>query len=97
LVTVADGKLTLSNGPTSANNKVAFIDVYAAGQVSGEAPVLETTINSNGLTITCTGGGVLQETTDLGSANWTPVDGSPQGSYTTPVTAPHKFYRVVLP
>jgi len=98
LVAVADGKLTLSSGPNAANNKVAFIDVYAAGSVTSEAPVLQKpTISSNGVTITWTGGGILQETTDLGSATWNPVTGNPQGSYTAPADAPHKFYRVVIP
>ena len=98
LVAVADGKLTLSSGPNAANNKVAFIDVYAAGSVTSEAPVLQKpTVSSNGVTITWTGGGILQETTDLGSASWNPVTGNPQGSYTAPADAPHKFYRVVIP
>jgi hypothetical protein len=97
-VTVTDGKLTLSSGPTASNNKIAFFDLYAAGAAQGEAPELQMpTVSGNGVTFTWTGGGVLQETTDLASPDWTEVAGNPQGTYTVAPDAPRKFYRVVVP
>lgn len=91
-VSVTDGKLTITNGPTASNNKIAFIDVFTATIV--EQPRITGISRSGGsVTITWTGGGTLQSNTDLGNlTGWIPVGTG--GSVTEQATAPHKFYRV---
>ena len=50
-------------------------------------------VGSGQVTITWTGGGTLQESTNL--LNWTAVPGNPTSPYVVPVSlAPKKFYRV---
>jgi hypothetical protein len=52
------------------------------------------TVSGGQLTITWTGTGVLQESSDL--KNWTDVSGQPTSPYTTPVTtgAGGKYYSI---
>jgi hypothetical protein len=94
-VTVADGKLTLSNGPTASNNKIAFVDVISlAGEVT--RPILTATRNGLALTLAWTGGGKLQEAAAI-SGPWTDVAGNPSGSHLTQLNPPSRFYRVIVP
>jgi hypothetical protein len=48
------------------------------------------------ITFTWTGGGTLQEATDL-TGSWSPVAGNPQGTYSVQTTGTRKFYRVSVP
>lgn len=94
VVNVTDGRLTVSNGPTAVNNKICYIDVATpAGEV--EPPKFGPVSLSGGkVTITWTGGGKLQETSDL-PGGWVDVPGNPQGSYVVTPTEPRKFYRLL--
>ncbi|HOW65234.1 MAG TPA: Ig-like domain-containing protein [Verrucomicrobiota bacterium] len=95
-VTVSDGRLSLGNGPTASNNKLAFVEIYRL-PAEVPKPVLNPPTLSNGAFTVTWSGGRLQESGDMGG-QWSDVPGSPQGSYTTPVTsAARKFYRVVAP
>lgn len=92
-VTVADGRLSLGNGPTASNNKVDFVEIYQLPAVA-PTPVLNAPIlNGSTITITWTGGR-LQEAPEV-TGQWTDVPGNPQGTYSVSITAaPRKFYRV---
>ena len=61
---------------------------------SAGAPKFSSPIVSAGkITITWTGSGTLQESTDL--SNWSPVSGNPaSGFQVTPAAGEHKFYRL---
>jgi hypothetical protein len=54
------------------------------------------TLNGTQLTITWTGGGTLQEASEVSGA-YSNVAGNPQGTFTTQATAARKFYRVSVP
>ena len=64
---------------------------------SAGAPKFDSVIVSAGkVTITWTGSGTLQESTDL--SNWSPVSGNPpSGFQVTPAPGEHKFYRLQQP
>lgn len=50
------------------------------------------------VTVTWSGGAVLQQSTDISSpANWSNVPGSPSSPFTTTASGAAKFYRVVCP
>jgi hypothetical protein len=90
-VNPTNGEPTLLNDPNSTNAVQAYLS--ASGQVL--PPNFAPPIIQNGqVTITWTGAGTLEESTDL--RNWTAVPGSPAGSYTVSVGAGSgsKFYRV---
>jgi hypothetical protein len=95
-VTVADGKLTLANGPTAANNKINFIDIYALPTGDPTQPQMAVALNASNINITWTGGGTLEYKTDIGAAAWTST-GNTSGSFpeAIPATAGAKFFRVV--
>jgi hypothetical protein len=92
-VQVADGRLSIGNGPTASNNKICFVEIY---QLPAEVPrpVLNPpTLSGGTLTITWTGGR-LQESSNA-AGPYTDVPGNPQGTYSVSVSAaPQKFYRV---
>lgn len=95
-VTVQDGRLTIGNGPTAANNKVCFVEIYTL-PAEVPQPVFGPTVLHNGnVTVTWTNGGTLQEATAVNGL-WSNVSGNPSGTYTTPATGPQKFYRVFVP
>ncbi|MHB8521326.1 MAG: hypothetical protein ACYDH9_11300 [Limisphaerales bacterium] len=84
------GERTLINDPNSTNAVKAYLSASTSAPPQFAAPSLR-----NGqVTITWTGGGTLQESTDL--RNWTPVQGNPAGTYPVLVgtAAGAKFYRV---
>ncbi len=96
LVTVSDGRLTVSNGPLASNNKVAFIEFAQLPAAAVKPSLAQPKLSGNTLTITWTGGGKLQETSDL-TGPWTDVAGNPNGTASVPTSTPHKFYRVLAP
>ncbi|HMO65635.1 MAG TPA: hypothetical protein PKE47_10520, partial [Verrucomicrobiota bacterium] len=65
VVTAADGRLTLTNGPGSSNNKIAFLEIYARSGAA-PAPVLSATLAGGNLTVTWTGGGTLESAAAAG-------------------------------
>jgi hypothetical protein len=95
IVTVADGKLTLMNGPNGANNKINFIDIYPLpDQQQQPPPELAVSANGANITVTWTNGGTLQYKTDIGAATWTDT-GNSSGTFTEPFsTSAAKFFRV---
>jgi hypothetical protein len=95
-VTVTDGRLSLSNGPTAANNKVCFVDIAALPAEVPKPVFSQPVLSGNTLTISWTGGGRLQEATSV-TGPWTDVAGNPQAPFTVQVTEPCKFFRVVVP
>jgi hypothetical protein len=84
------GVATLINDPNSANAIKAYLSASTAGAPQFAPPVIQT----GQINITWTGGGVLQESTDLHT--WVPVAGNPQGSFSIAVgtASGNKFYRV---
>jgi hypothetical protein len=73
-----------------------LLALIPGGIVSG--PTLTIVYSGSDVTITWSGGGTLQRSTDLSSpANWSNVPLSPTSPYTTPATGPGTFYRVVVP
>lgn len=93
IVTVSDGRLSIGNGPTAANNKIAFIDIVALGNEL-PAPQLNTpTITGGNITVTWSGG-TLESATALGPQTvWTPIGSS--GTHTEPLGSGRmKFFRV---
>ena len=83
----------LSEFAITAANVDAF-EITSESAVPLQPRLTSTLSTSSGvttLTIQWTGGGVLQESADLGA--WTDLTGA-TSPYTTPVSAPKKFYRV---
>jgi hypothetical protein len=95
-VTVSDGRLTLGNGPTAANNKICFVDIATLPPDLPRPVIIRVTLNGTTLTIMWTGCGGLQQAPEV-TGPWTNVPGDPRGSYTTQATEPRMFYRVVSP
>ena len=63
---------------------------------SSQKPVIATpTISGSNFSFTWTGGGKLQESSNLTS--WSDVAGNPQGTYSVQATGTQKFYRVIVP
>jgi hypothetical protein len=91
-VTVSDGRLTLSNGPTGANNKINFLDIYALPTATEGATLVVTRV-AGGIKIDWAGGGMLQSKTDLNTGAWVDINNS--GSYTESTASGNKFFRVV--
>jgi hypothetical protein len=87
------GQVTLINDPNSTNAVQAYL---TANSTTPPAPQFSPpTIHNGQLTITWTGGGVLQESTDLHT--WTAVSGNPASPYNVSIgaTGGTKFYRVM--
>jgi hypothetical protein len=84
------GKKIAVNDPTDPNAIKAYYRITDAG-----IPELSVIRESNGdLTINWINGGTLQSKADLNDpAPWTVLESD--GSYTTPTSAPHMFFRVV--
>lgn len=89
-VATSDGRLTLMNGPTAANNKIAFLDIF---QLSASPVITGIILSAEGVVVTWTGGGVLQSNDSLANAaGW--VDVGSGGSHTEAVSGQAKFFRV---
>ncbi|HTG45978.1 MAG TPA: Ig-like domain-containing protein, partial [Verrucomicrobiae bacterium] len=93
-VTLSDGKLTLSNGPTAANSKINFIDIFELPATDTGKPVLNPpTVSGGNFTVTWTGGGILESTASLSSpVTWTPLPST--GTHTEAINGRAKFFRV---
>ena len=85
----ATGQTLLINDTNSVNSVEAFLSASSSAPPQLAIPSLK----AGQLTITWTGGGVLEESTDL--RNWTAVQGNPQGTYNVSAGAGDKFYRVM--
>ena len=96
IVTVTDSRLTLSNGPTAANNKVCYVDIARLPDTMPPAEFAPPTLSGNTVNLTWKGQGRLQEALQV-NGPWADVPGNPQNSYSVTATAPQKFYRVVSP
>jgi len=94
-VTVSDGRLSLSNGPTASNNKVDFVDI-AEVPLPAKPAFGQPSLSGATVTITWTGGGKLQEAPEV-TGPWTDVEGSPQSPHAVQATALRKFYRAFVP
>lgn len=81
-----DGARALLN-----TNATGIVKAYTT--VNAPAQFTQFSIQNGQLTMSWSGGGVLEESTDL--KNWTPVSGAPAGTYTIAVgtAAGAKFYR----
>lgn len=91
-VTVSDGRLSLGNGPTAANNKIAFVEIYPM-VAETEAPRLNLpTLAGGSITITWQNGGTLESAPAV-AGPWTST-GDSDGSFTETASSPAKFYRV---
>jgi hypothetical protein len=90
-VTVTDGKLTLSNGPTGANNKICFLDIYALPAETAQ-PEITAVREAGNIKITWTGGGTLQSRAAVDAGAW--VDVTSSGTHTESATTGNKFFRV---
>lgn len=89
-VATTDGRLTLMNGPTAANNKIAFLDIF---QLSASPVITGVGLAGGQVTVTWSGGGTLQANGDLANAaGWVDVDSD--GSHAEAVSGPAKFFRV---
>jgi hypothetical protein len=93
VVNVTDGRLSITNGPTAANNKINFVDIFQMPAQTAQPVINHPTIAGNNITITWTGGGTLQGTSSLEApVTWTDLGSS--GTHTEPATASRRFFRV---
>ncbi len=90
-VTVSDGRLSLGNGPTAANNKVAFVDIFTAPAPTAPPTLALPVVSGGSITLTWQGGGTL-ESAPSPAGPWTST-GDSDGSYTEPATSAARFYR----
>ncbi len=89
-VNLTNSQATLINDLNSTNAVQAYLTASSPAVPQFAAP----SIHNGQLTITWTGSGILQESTDL--RTWTAVSGSPVGTFTVPVgTSGAKFYRIM--
>lgn len=91
-VTVSDGRLTIGNGPTAMNNKVAFVEIYTL-PAEVVAPVITAPVLSGGnITLNWQNGGTLYAA-PTPNGPWT-TTGDSDGSFTEAAGAAARFYRV---
>jgi hypothetical protein len=94
-IAVADGRLSISNGPTAQNNKIAFIEIYPL-PTEVPRPVFATpTVAGGQLVLTWTHGGTLQQASAV-IGPWSDVAGNPSGTHSVSPTEPRQFYRVIV-
>ena len=92
---VPAGTVSLFQSDTGGQNMYGVVVRAATASLK---PVLSiSTIAGNGVTITWTGGGKLQEIVNIAYNSWTDIVGNPQRTFTIQATEPHKFYRVIIP
>ncbi len=94
-ITVQDGRLSISNGPTASNNKIAFIEIYPLPAEVLRPVIAPPTLASGQLTLTWTNGGTLQQAPAI-TGEWADVPGATSGTYSVPATEPRRFYRVIV-
>ncbi len=91
-VTVSDGRLSIGNGPTAANNKVAWLEVFALPPETVPPTISSVSAVGGTLTVQWTHGGTLESAPAV-AGPWTST-GDSDGSYTQPATAAAAFFRV---
>lgn len=96
IVTVSDGRLTFSNGPSAVNNKIAFVDIATLPAQAAKPVFGQPGLSGSTLTISWTGGGKLQEALEV-TGPWSDVGGNPSGSITLQTTGARKFFRLIVP
>jgi hypothetical protein len=84
----------LEGDTTAAANLRPIAGSFLSANAPVSAPRFNTVVRNAGqLTISWTGSGILQESSDL--RNWAPVAGNPAGSYSvTPAPGTVRFYRL---
>lgn len=106
-VTVTDGKLTISNGPTASNSKINFLDIFqVGGQTTPTSPTMKNVSLAGGaITFSFTSeAGVtyrVQYKDSLNDANWqtleTKTGTGSDINVSYPLTAGNRFFRVITP
>jgi hypothetical protein len=106
-VTVTDGKLTISNGPTAVNNKIDFLDIFqTASQPTPTSPTMKNLAISGGaITFAFTSeAGVnyrVQYKDSLDDATWqtleTKAGTGSDINVSYPLTPTMRFFRVITP
>jgi hypothetical protein len=91
IATVADGRLSLGNGPRASNNKITFVEIYAL-PTPAEPAALTISRSGSQITITWRNAGTLQSSPAV-TGPWTPT-GNSSGTYTETIEAT-RFFRVV--
>lgn len=91
-VNVTDGRLSIGNGPGAANNKIAFVEIYALPAETVPPQIAPPVVAAGNLTVTWSNGGTL-ESAPSPAGPWTST-GDSDGSYTEPTSAGAKFFRV---
>ena len=86
------------SGLTSSDLTFALdFDVYTTSPVVN-GPTMTITQSGGNVTVTWSGGGTLQSSTNISNpANWMNEGGSPTSPYTTTHSGAAKFYRVTVP
>ena len=97
-VTVTDGKLTVNNAPGSSNNKICFIEIYAASTPPSSSPKMTFGLPGGTLTIgwpTEAIGFKLQSTLVLPATTWQDVAGSEAtNSVSVTIGAGNQYFRL---
>ncbi len=91
-VEVTDGRLSIGNGPTASNNKVAFLEIYEIPPPEDRPVIAAPEIADGMLTVTWAGGGTLEWAPSV-TGPWTST-GDSDGSYTEPASEETRFFRV---
>jgi hypothetical protein len=88
--------IELHQNATTSSDSVLSVQVVAGTEQFGLRPRLNVSRNGGQVTISWTGGGVLQEATQLtnGATVWTDVPGNPSSPYTFTPTGQMKFYSL---
>ena len=105
VITVTDGKLTISNGPTASNNKIAFLDIFQAAATATGPTMKSPAVSGGNFTFSFTSeAGVsyrVQYKDSLSDATWqtleTKVGTGSDISVSYPKTATTRFFRIVTP
>jgi hypothetical protein len=94
------GTFQLKQADNAGQNMYGVVITRATGGVTppvGGRPTFgKSTLSGTTLTVAWTGGGKLQEASDV-TGPWTDVTGNPQGTFSAQTTGARKFYRVLAP
>jgi hypothetical protein len=98
VVEVTDGRLTLSNGPTASNNKIAFVDIATLPGAQPEAPVLTASRQGNQLVLNWTGESAsytVQGKDTLADAEWEDLITTSENTASIEIQGAAGFFRVL--
>lgn len=100
-VRVDDGRLTLNNGPSAANNKIAFVDIYPAVPTPNTIathPVSQTVTQNQAVTFSVVVGGGPEPYGFQWRLGGNPINGANAATYTIPQVQPSDagVYSVVV-